>query len=100
MCMGIYAADVQAPYNDPVAGQATYKSHFYDPDSGENWMHETDPTALTRGRMYFSLARDAYFDGDMGHAGYLFGLSLHYLTDLSQPMHAGNFTYISSWLWG
>lgn len=33
-------------------------------------------------------------------AGYWLGLSLHYLTDLTRPMHAGNFTYLDSYFIG
>jgi hypothetical protein len=102
LCQGLFDADWKAPYNDPVAFGLTnsYKSHFYDPADGTNWMGEDDPTALTRGREFFRQARQAYRNGDMKKAGYNLGLSLHYLTDLTQPMHAANFTWLSSIEWG
>lgn len=45
-------------------------------------------------------AREAYAHGDLHAAGYTLGLSLHYLTDLTQPMHAANFTWLHSWYGG
>ncbi len=83
-----------------MAGQPTYKSHFYNPNTGVNWMGESSPTAPTQGGLYFEQAREAYLAGDLAGAGYHLGLSLHYLTDLTQPMHAANYTWLNSWLWG
>ena len=104
LCQGIYDADFV--YNDPVilgGGTVkipTWKSHFYDPDSGKNYFGETDPTAFTAGRYFFSAARESFLGANLGQAGYELGLSLHYLTDLTQPMHASNFTALSSRLPG
>jgi hypothetical protein len=126
LCQGLYDAD-RAPYNDPTGipdfsnwpdydiavyrsmrkylltlkdYSYTWKSHFYDPDSGCNWLGEKYPTALTQGSSYFHEARRAFLSGDLYAAGYHLGLSLHFLTDLTQPMHAANFTYLSSDNWG
>ena len=109
LCQGLYDADYKDPWRDlPWAFQhvwkgetfATYKSHFYDPDTGKNWWGDTYPTALTRGRAVAAFALDCYLSGDLSDAGYYLGLSLHYLTDATQAMHAGNFTYLSSDPWG
>jgi phospholipase C len=109
LCQGLYDADFKDPYRDLAwAFQhiwlgdklATYKSHFYDPDTGKNWRGDTNPTALTRGRSLGAFALDCYLTGDLSNAGYYLGLALHYLTDATQAMHAGNFTYLSSDPWG
>lgn len=92
MHQGLWDADNAAPYNDPIAGVASYASHFYDPTTGLNYLKQADPTALTRGRQFFDAALDYYWDGDQERAVYFLGLSLHYITDCSQPMHAVNFT--------
>lgn len=100
LCEGLYAADFDPSYNDPAYGRPTYASHFYDPDTGQNYLHISSPTALTRGTKYFHDSVAAYQRGDLRKAGFKLGLALHYLTDLTQPMHAANYTYLSSWKWG
>ena len=98
VCQGVYDADYLPQYNNPANDgkliQPTYKSHFYDPDTGKNWLGDTDPTALTMGHKLCLDSLYAYHRGDMRAAGYALGLSLHYLTDLGQPMHAANFTWL------
>jgi phospholipase C len=101
LCHGLYDADFKDPWRDfsglwGTIGSATYKSHFYDPDTGNNWQGEADPTALTRGRGVATMALDCYAAGDMAGAGYYLGVALHYLTDATQAMHAQNFTWLSS----
>lgn len=104
LCQGLWDADEADPYrNSVVEGDhwygtlsATYKSHFYDPDSGENWEGESSPTAKTEAPKFFQQALTFYKNGDMRAAGYALGLSLHYLTDVTQPMHASNYTFLSS----
>ena len=104
LCEGLWDADEADPYrNSVVPGDAwygtisaTYKSHFYDPVTGQNWLHETSPTALTEGPKFFQEAVSQYKSGNIRAAGYNLGLSLHYLTDMTQPMHAANFTFLSS----
>lgn len=64
-------------------------------------------TALTEGQRYFNLAvhhgrRVVRYGAnrsmeDMQKLGYNLGLSLHFLTDLTQPMHADNFTAVDIW---
>jgi len=101
MCQGLYDADFLTAYNGPLipkwVGTPTYASHFYDPDTGLNWLGDSDWTAVSQGQKLFWQALDAYLSGDLSTAGYNLGLALHYFTDLMQPMHAANFTYLSSW---
>src|SRR5262249_15788483 len=98
VCQGVYDADYLAEYNNPKNDGRlivpTWKSHFYDPDTGKNWEGDTDPTALPMGRKLFNDSVIAYHNGNKQDAGYKLGLSLHYLTDVGQPMHAANFTAI------
>jgi len=96
LCQGLYDADWKPEFNQPVLEEPTYASHFYDAEGGENWLHQTSPTAVTQGSLYFSSALLAHQQGRPDAAGYALGLSLHYFTDLTQPMHAANFTWLSS----
>jgi phospholipase C len=97
LCQGLWDADKKAPYNSPVLEVIpTWKSHFYDPDTGTNWMGQTAPTALSEGVRFYWVSQRAYRRGDWVKAGYAFGLALHYLSDLTQPMHAANFTWLDS----
>jgi phospholipase C len=103
LCQGLYDADHKGRYNDailPFGLVPTWKSHFYDPHTHTNWLGQTSPTAVTCGSKYYHLARSAYVQGDLHVAGYSLGLSLHYLTDLTQPMHTANFTWLHSWYGG
>ena len=88
---GLWDADNKAPYNDPVAGIPSYMSHFYDPDTEENYLHFRRPTAVTQGAEYFHQALSAFWSGAMDQAAYHLGLALHYCTDVGQPMHAANY---------
>jgi hypothetical protein len=101
VCQGVYDADFNAFFNGPTIGpQPSYESHFYDPDTKLNWRDHADPTALSRGRQLFYSALAAYRAGKLEAAGYALGVSLHYLTDLGQPMHAANFSNVSfPWSW-
>ena len=103
LCQGLYDADHNGRYNDallPFGLIPTWKSHFYDPETHTNWLGQTAPTAVTNGSKYYQLARETYAQGDLHMAGYTLGLSLHYLTDLTQPMHTANFTWLHSWYGG
>jgi len=97
MCRGLWNADKIAPYNDPIAKFVpTWASHFYDPDTGKNWLGKTEPTALSAGADFYDQSLRAYRRQDNESAGYFLGLAVHYLSDLTQPMHAANFTLMSS----
>ncbi|HYF80910.1 MAG TPA: hypothetical protein VD973_27680 [Symbiobacteriaceae bacterium] len=84
-----------------------YEKHFYDPDTRTNYFGFTTGTALTEGLRYFrssvdhladlrpSVARKKPLPADpIACMGYKLGLSLHYFTDLTQPMHAANFANV------
>lgn len=84
----------------------TYVSHFYDPDTQTNYQGGKTPTGLNSYVKYAKRSRSycdrieayqkiGYKTGSLYNfyvnAGYQLGLALHFLTDLSQPMHAANF---------
>lgn len=94
VCIGLYETDYK--YNNGH----TWCGHFYDPVTQKNWLGMHRPTALTEGVVRFAESVQAYNEGVMDEAGYKLGMALHYLTDLTQPMHASNFTFLSSFLWG
>lgn len=84
-----------------------YEKHFYDPDTGTNYFGQRTGTALTEGLRYFRSSVDHLADLRPAVArrkplpkdhvtcmGYKLGLSLHYFTDLTQPMHAANFANV------
>lgn len=103
LCQGIYDADFLPAFNNPNwLTQPTWKSHFYDPATGQNYMGETTPTALTNGALFLATSVAQFRPGpfDAYTAGYNLGLALHYFTDLTQPMHAANYTYLSSFPFG
>lgn len=90
---GVFDADHMNPYYD----NGTYCSHFYDPDTGKTYISlSLAKNAKETGAKYFRLAGEAYQKNDQKQAFYYLGLSLHYLTDLTQPMHASNFTNVST----
>jgi Zinc dependent phospholipase C len=102
---GLIDADYKAAYNNgtfdiwpgaseeiSVASGATWKSHFYDPDSGTNWLGESSPTARTEALGHLRDAQSLLKSKKTAAACYELGLSLHYLTDVTQPMHASNYT--------
>lgn len=105
LCQGLYDADYVDPYNGPLS---TYAGHFYDPDTGLNWLNSRFNTAFTNCQDHGQAAAKHWVRADAnghprvvsaaerGSAGYELGLALHYLTDLTQPMHACNFTQLSS----
>lgn len=102
---GLEDADEKPPWNDNH-----WESHFYNPGNLQNYRLRLEKTALSEGRRTFSLSQhmgqrifrmkdEPNGPGDtlFKHAGYYLGLSLHFLTDLTQPMHAANFT--NGWGW-
>lgn len=74
----------------------TFAGHFYDPDSGKNWLGQTSPTARTRAESYFKSAVDAYRSGDVQLAMSNLGKGTHYVSDLNEPHHASNLTAVNS----
>lgn len=100
---GLYDADYVHPYN-----QGIYLWHFYDPDTGGTFLPGGWPNARSAGEYYFTKSVAAANgilalrtrnqpvpDALYRDCGYNLGLTLHYLTDLTQPMHAANFTNAS-----
>lgn len=88
---GLYDADHMNPYYDSY----TFTSHFYDPDTMTNYAGLSYPTARQAGSKYFKMAGDHYKMGNLQSAFYYLGVSLHFFTDLTQPMHAANFSNLN-----
>lgn len=74
----------------------TFAGHFYDPDTGKNWLGQTSPTARTRAELYFESAVAAYSDGNSEKAMEYLGKGTHYVSDLNEPHHASNLTALDS----
>jgi hypothetical protein len=111
---GLFDADYKHEYNggrfnlgmaptliEIAASGATWKSHFFDPDTRLNWKGEREPTAFTETLAHVEAARFFFHHPDLFPLGlnkapacYEIGLALHFLTDLTQPMHAANFTAV------
>lgn len=84
-------------YDDNLDDNWTYSSHFYDPDTKNNYWADLGffnpgPTALERGCEFFRASVTQYANPipSAETSFQLLGWALHYLTDLSQPMHAAN----------
>ena len=74
----------------------TFAGHFYDPDTGKNWMGQKNPTARTRAETYYQSAVAAYKDGYTDKAMEYIGKGTHYVSDLNEPHHASNLTAVNS----
>jgi hypothetical protein len=114
---GLLAPD--GPLIGPYSG-VVYSSHFYDPDSGRNFIGLGSlgfpsagflgffgMNAKTQGQKYMDAAVHCgrlvatklsntsqtvnATAAEFFNCGFLLGVSLHYETDLVQPMHAANF---------
>ncbi len=72
----------------------TWESHFFDPDTGKNYKG-TPKTAYTEASSHVELALGQRLQEKTAKACYELGLALHYYTDLTQPMHASNFTAVN-----
>jgi len=87
---------------------ASWQAHFYDPDTGQNYKGGSD-TAYPRALEYFddalellacdgasscavTRARFRFAGDDVQKGCYALGLALHFVTDISQPMHTALFT--------
>ena len=101
---GLKDADHKDPWRGTFALLSyMYNDHFYDPETQLNYMGQKS-SAVTEGRRYFNLSvYEAMRILKLGaratpalyaRAGYYLGLSLHFLTDLTQPMHAANFANV------
>lgn len=92
---GIWKADYADEYTGLFAGKRAYYLHFYDPDTGGHFMPRVPFLAKGNARTCFveHFTRGAQMIPERSpyDAGFALGLALHYLTDLSQPMHSANF---------
>lgn len=92
---GLYEADYKPEYTGTYAGVIIYYMHFYDAKTGHSFYPGFE-NARTECEKYFN--RSLFTPPEtarpelLAQIGYLLGLSLHYLTDVTQPMHAVNFT--------
>ncbi|HWS71328.1 MAG TPA: hypothetical protein VN605_04410 [Thermoanaerobaculia bacterium] len=100
---GLKEADEKSEFtgNLTFAGIQIYYMHFYDPDKDDNfmnWKAKYPENALTEFRRRFEQSISAsrsWSDGNrMVASAYMFGVALHYLSDITQPMHAANFPNI------
>lgn len=82
-----------------VAGINIYYMHFWDPRTNDNFMNwpskypENARNQFAR-RFEESLSPARLWENDqarMKQSAYMFGVALHYLSDITQPMHASNF---------
>lgn len=94
---GVHDADYVRKYSKKL-----YAYHFYDPEAGRGLLR--GPTnALTECQKYASAAFERLKAAGWSHqadgkilkaAAYDLGISLHFFTDLTQPMHAANFANV------
>lgn len=84
---GLDDADHKVGYNNWF----TWKSHFYDPSTGTNYLGSTHPVAYDEALEHLATARSRLAAGDAYKGCYELGLALHYATDMTQPMHAANY---------
>lgn len=96
VCQALWDADKRAPFNDLWWNFVpSWRSHFYDPDTRRNWRGGTE-TAVHVGSAYARRSARAMLRGSHHKAAYALGIALHYLGDMTQPMHAANFTWMDS----
>jgi hypothetical protein len=115
--LGLWQADYKNPWFNmldfrPFVYRPTYTSHFFNPKNGKHFGHwavylNTMPRRVTDwGETAYSRVVSQHFeaaklhdqwkekpdDNKLSEMGRLLGLATHYFTDLTQPMHAANFT--------
>lgn len=81
------------PDRDPVEnrGDITFVGHFFDPDTGKNFLGSTKYTALTNTDYYYTKAKNEYkSNGGTDNFYKYVGSMLHYIQDASEPHHASN----------
>jgi hypothetical protein len=95
MRRGLHDADYKDEFTGTYLGRQIYYMHFYDSDTGHSFVRGRE-NARTECNKYFEYSLftdpDTANDNFRDALGFLLGLSLHYLTDITQPMHAVNFT--------
>ena len=70
----------------------TFSGHFYDPDTGKNWLGQSSPMAQTRAESYYQNAVTIYKLGDVSAAMDFLGKGTHYVSDMNEPHQASNLT--------
>jgi phospholipase C len=75
---------------------ATFAGHFYNPNTGLNWLGLSSPTAKTRAIDYFNSAVASYKAGKITDAFMYIGRGTHYVSDANEPHHASNLTALNS----
>ena len=70
-----------------------FSGHFYDPDTGRNFVGSSLNTAYTNAIYYYNKAKNAYSPDEItdNFIEYV-GRMLHYVQDASEPHHAANVT--------
>jgi Zinc dependent phospholipase C. len=74
----------------------TFAGHFYNPNTGLNWLGQSSPTAKTRAVEYFNSAVASYKAGNITDAFKYIGRGTHYVSDANEPHHASNLTALNS----
>jgi phospholipase C len=105
---GLFDADHKATFNggrkDLFPGDspwrifragARFESHFYHPITQRNWRGKAMPTAKSEAEIHAQQAVHWFSQWDLGRGCYEAGLSLHFMTDIAQPMHAALFTALT-----
>jgi hypothetical protein len=90
---GIYEADnwgdseLKSWFDKDTSG-TVFSAHFWNPntDQGGWWDPNKKINAFEYGKSYFKQSLE---DEDPSSCGYNLGLAIHYLEDLTQPMHCG-----------
>lgn len=86
----LLANESAQPDADPASVATMFSGHFYDPDTGLNFLLNRSNTALTNAEYYYNKAIDEYNSGDRTAAITSLSHSLHYVQDVSVPHHAAN----------
>lgn len=101
MYRGLRDADYKPELTGPL-----YKYHFYHPETQQNYMgfglHAVDmgaqfcEKAIELGNEIFRklLHRQRPTERELDVCGYHIGIAAHFITDLTQPMHASNFANV------
>ena len=80
------------PDKDEYLDGGYFAAHFYNPNTGKNYLRLSSPTAKTRAVGHFNTATTAASNGDMNTAYEYIGRCLHYIQDANEPHHAANVT--------
>ena len=77
------------PDNDET-DLGTFAGHFYDPNTGKNYLGITTNTAKSNAITHYQDAYAAAGDNDLSAMYEKIGRCLHYIQDINVPHHAGN----------